>query len=344
MKIGPYEIQNFGRVFIVAEISSNHNGSLRKAKALVMAAKDARADAVKFQFAPPDHMTVDSKHPAYKIQTGPWKGWRLHNLYRKALTPFRWLEELFSLAESLDLVPLASTFSVEAVREVDEMFRPQCHKIASAEVSDMALVKAMKATGKPIILSDGMATMNQMALALDELQGQSVFLRCVSDYPAKPESYGLQLVRSISGSALPVGISDHSRGSTVAVSAVTLGACVIEKHIKLDRWHYFRAPLDAKFSITPGEFATMVEDVRAVEAALQEPPKMGQDTSAGWQWRRRLVFTQDMGVGQVINPDIHLRTARCAEGLEPDMLESLQGRELRYCVSRGDPVTEEALR
>ena len=340
-KIGPGE-----PVFIVAEISCNHAGSLRRARALVRAAARAGADAVKFQAYTAREITCDSERPAYRIPRGPWAGRRLFDLYTEAATPYEWLPELFRLARDRGLYPFASVFGRPGLAAVREL-RPALYKVASAEVTDAGLVEMIAGEGTPVVLSDGMATAEQLATALDILDGgdRAALLHCVSAYPAAPESYRLKLIRGLveSGTTMPVGLSDHTRGSTVAVAAVALGASVVEKHLMLPRWRYWARPLDAGHSEEPRDFAATVEAIRKAEGAMRGPAEVGRSAKAGAAWRRRLVFAHGIGRGRVLT-EADVMTRRAGLGLEPDRLRSVIGQRLTVDVRRGDPVVEEAWR
>ena len=330
--------------FIVAEISCSHAGSYRKAKLLVRAAAMAGADAVKFQVFRPQELTCKSEHPAYVLKNTAWKGRTLFDLYRKAETPREWIGALFDLAESYGIVPFASVFGYDSL-DLLERLGCEAYKIASAEVSDLEFVKAVQRTGKPVFLSDGMATPMQLALALDELQEQAVLLKCVSEYPARASDYRLRAIQQMSKTILPIGLSDHTKGSHLAVAAVALGACAVEKHLMLqpeDYWWWNR-PLDKGHSVTPAGFSSMVRQIREVEMALALPSIIGATTEAGASFRQRLVFREDLGAGTEIDTT-HLRTARCSEGMEPDRWEEVYGRTTNRAVRMGDPVTEECLR
>ena len=343
IQIGDRKVGPGHPVWIVAEISCNHAGSLRRARALVRAAAEAGADAVKFQLFKPRDLTVDSNHLGYRLANGPWAGKTLWELCEQAETPRSWVGELFELAERLGLEPFYSVFSPSAIDLAVRGLGVRVLKVASAEVPWLDLVHRCADTGLPVIVSDGMATAPQLAAALDLLQGDGVLLHCVSEYPAPPESYRLQLLADLAQTILPVGLSDHTLGHDVAVAAVALGACVVEKHLMLDRWHYgLRLPLDAGHSLTPGQFAEMVQAIRATEKAMSGPAILGRTEEAGAQWRRRLVFASGRDPGQLIR-DHHVTVKRCGMGLEPERMGQVLGRRLAKSVERGDPVTTEVL-
>lgn len=340
--------------FVVAEISCNHRGSLDLARKLVHAAKDAGADAVKFQAYLPSELAVDSDHPAHVMTEGPWAGRRLFDLYTEARTPLEWLPELFALARELDLIPFASVFGAESLAACEE-WRVACeaYKIASAEVADLELVRAIAATGKPVMLSDGMSAAWELMRPVAEVHAitglRPLVLRCISEYPAAPESYGLRDVTDAYGLIIIDGISDHTLGNEVAIAAVALGACVVEKHLMLEPLEYAdpdfprllphlavataKFPLDADHSVTPTQFRQYVEAIRRTEAMMQPRKELPQTSN---QWRRRLVFARDLPAGHIVNA-ADIRTARCAYGPEPSERSRLIGTALAYAVKAGDP-------
>lgn len=328
--------------FIVAEVSCNHAGSLKRARSLVYQAALAGADAVKFQVYTPGELTADSDRPAYRMKKGPWAGRRLWDLYQEAQTPSAWCPELFALARSLGLVPFASVFGPVGLSEVAPL-NPSLYKIASAEVADPWLVEAVAKEGRPVIVSDGMATPRQLATALDILQEKGAMLHCVSAYPAKPGAYCLQLIRQLAPTVLTVGISDHTPGVIAAPMAVAAGATIVEKHLMLPRWRYWRKPLDWDHSADPAAFAATVAGVRIADEMNCAPVRFGRPAEEGGPWRRRLVFLYDMRPGVKVTFDL-MRTARAGDGMEPDEIEEVLGRKLTVYVKAGDPVVEEAFR
>lgn len=346
--------------FVVAELSSNHAGSLDRAKALVRAAAEAGADAVKLQTYRPEDLTVDSDHPAYVLEDGPWKGRRLWDLYEEAQTPWAWHEELFALADDLGLVAFSSVYSVEALAFLERLGCP-AYKVASAEVADGRLLRAVAETGKPIILSDGMVSQKRMWGVVQSLlfgvgygRGRVAVLRCVSRYPAPADEYNLRSMTKTSGMWAngPLhwtpGLSDHTRGYATAVAAVTLGARIVEAHLMLDPLDYGsivtsppyeNLPPDAGHSFTPAEFRQYVDAIRQTEAALGSGIRHDGRPEG---FRRRLVFARDMEPGAIIDEGA-IRTARCGEGPEPAARASRIGRKCACPVKAGDPILEAVL-
>lgn len=326
MKIGTREIGYDQPVFVVAEISCNHAGSEQLAHQLIRAADRAGADAVKFQCYTPDELAPQSDHPAYILPDGPWAGRNLHDLYVQARTPFAWFTGLIHEAEDHGMHWFASVFGRDSLAFMESLDCP-AYKIASAEVTDLALVRAIAATGKPVILSDGMATDDQVEAAWDVIPADLVELRCVSDYPADPRSYSIDR-----DTEYLWGLSDHTTGNDVAIAAVALGACVVEKHLMLDSRDYVTPPLDLDHSVTPDQFADYVRAIRATEAMLSNPERK----ISGSAWRRRWVYARGLPAGHVLEAS-DVRTARCAEGREADTAIPV-GWTLSADVRAGDPV------
>jgi len=334
MKIADGEIGPGHPVWIVADVSCSHEGDIGKAKELIGYAKDAGADAVKFQAYTPDDMCPKSKHPAYKLTSGPWSG-TLYNLYKKAQTPYKWFPELFDCATSHKLIPFASVFSCQGVNMLEELDCP-VYKIASAEITDIPLLRYVAATKKPIVVSTGMADDDEIYVALrtilkdTEAWDNVALLHCVSQYPAPFESMNLRRLSSLAG-ACAVGLSDHSRDLIIPPMAVALRASIIEKHI-MD--YEPNESLDSGFALNPWEFAEFVKSVRDAEAALDRPTYDAEVDSR--QFRRRLVYTQDIHAGDMITAD-NTRTARCSEGIYPVRLDSHMIADVD--AKSGDPVT-----
>lgn len=256
-------------VFIIAELSGNHNGSKDRALELVRAAKDAGADAVKLQTYTADTITMDGDHPCFKITKGPWAGRTLHDLYQEASTPWEWHADLFAEARRLGLCCFSTPFDATAVDFLESLNVP-LHKIASLEIVDIPLIKRVAATRKPVIMSTGMATLDEIDLAVKTLREGGcpslALLNCVSAYPAAAETMHLRNIPALASRYRCVsGLSDHTLGSTAAIASVALGGCIIEKHICMRRAD---GGPDAGFSTEPQEFAAMVRDIRECESII----------------------------------------------------------------------------
>lgn len=318
-------------VRIIAELSCSHRGSLEAAMALVADAKAAGADAIKLQTFTPDTMSMDSDHPAYRITEGPWAGRTLYDLYAEAQTPWPWHAPLFAEARRLGLDAFSTPYDATAVAFLETLDVP-CYKVASFELPDVGLLRAIAATGKPVYLSTGMAGDDEIVRAVGALDRVPVtLLHCVSAYPTPPWAANLPRLRWMQERfhPLPIGISDHGTTSIASVAAVALGAVAVERHLR------DRGGLDAEFSDDGFAFAGMVASIRAVEQCLIAPTEDVEAPSRAY--RRRLVWNADLPMGHRVTPS-DVRTARCAQGCSPHVAGVLRDVVLDAPVRRGDPV------
>lgn len=323
---------------VTAELSCSHVGSLDRALRLISDAKECGADAAKIQSFGPGDMTISSTHPAYKLHSGPWAGRGLWDLYAAAATPYLWLDTLFAHADAVGIPLFASVFSRRGLDRLEDANCP-VYKIASAEVADTRFVELVASVGKPVIISDGMATPSQMAAAMKAVpKDRLTVLKCVSEYPAKPDGYNLATLRVLQQGNIRCGISDHTTDRTVPVMAATLGCDMLEKHLMAaDNAH--ARPLDYEHSLSPFEFRMMVRAVRDAEAAMGSVV-LGASEEAGKGWRRRLVAARDLQAGHTLSSD-DIAIVRCGAGLEPDT--RYVGRVLMRSLLGGEPITWETL-
>jgi N-acetylneuraminate synthase len=330
--------------FIVAELSGNHNGRIERALALIDAAKAAGADAIKLQTYTADTITIDHDSPQFRLSGGPWDGRTLYDLYGEASTPWAWHEALFDHARQLGLVVFSSPFDPTAIDFLETLDCP-AYKIASFELIDLPLIRKAAATGKPLIMSTGMADECEVGEALAAAEGAGcdalILLHCVSAYPAAASDSNLvtmpQLARTY---GVPVGLSDHTHGSAVSVAAVALGATLIEKHFTLARAD---GGPDSGFSLEPAEFTTLVQDCATAYSALgsvQQGPKSAEIGNRAF--RRSLYFVSDIAAGEIIGPE-HVRSIRPGYGLEPKLIDEVIGKRVRLDCARGVPVAWDAI-
>jgi N-acetylneuraminate synthase len=327
-------------VYIVAELSANHGRSYEQACQVVRAAKAAGADALKVQTYTPDTLTIQSDAPPFRIQGGtPWDGRTLYELYAEACMPWEWQAPLQALAAELGLAFFSTPFDASAV-EVLERLNVPAYKVASFELVDLPLLRAIGRTRKPVILSTGMADLGEIQEAVEALQSAGAagvaLLKCTSAYPAPPEEMNLRTIPDLAGRfQLPVGLSDHTLGIAAPVAAVALGACLIEKHLTLSR----RQPgPDAAFSLEPHEFKAMAEAIRTTEAALGRvtyEPSALERTSR--QFRRSLFVVRDVQAGEVFS-EANVRSIRPSAGLAPKHLPAILGRQAACNLKRGTPL------
>jgi pseudaminic acid synthase len=328
---------------MVAELSGNHKGEFRRAKALIREAAEAGAGAVKIQTYTADTITLDCDTGPFRIEGhGLWGGRTLYDLYKEAYTPWEWQPELKAYAESHGLLLFSSPFDPSAVAFLEEMDVP-AYKVASFEITDAPLLQCVARTGKPVILSTGMATIEEIEEAVQTLQEAGatgiVLLKCTSAYPAPLDEMNLRGIPALAERfGAPVGLSDHSLGTVAPVAAVTLGACLIEKHLTLDRGD---GGPDAAFSLEPAEFARMVRAVRDTERALGSA---GFDGASGEEamrkLRRSLFVVEDIRAGQPFTAE-NVRSIRPAAGLHPRHLSQVLGRRAACDITRGTPLSWE---
>lgn len=327
-------------VYLVAEMSANHGQSLERAKDIIRAAKDAGADAIKLQTYTADTLTIDCNTPPFVVSGGLlWDGRTLYDLYREAYTPWEWHAPLKELAERLGLAFFSTPFDASAVDFLEDLDVP-AYKIASFELVDLPLLKKVALTKKPIILSTGMATLGEIEEAVSTLRQHGceelLLLKCNSAYPAPPEEMNLRTIPHLSEAfCAPVGLSDHTLGIAAAVTAVALGACLIEKHFTLSR--SFPGP-DSAFSLEPSEFKAMAEAIRIAEKALGTVHySITPHEAASRVFRRSLFVVQDMKAGDPFT-EANVRSIRPGHGLHPRYLGEILGRRASRNIPRGTPL------
>ncbi len=327
--------------YIVAELSANHNQSFDQAVQILRAAKEAGADAVKLQTYTADTITLRSDKECFRITGGTlWDGRTLHDLYQEAFTPWEWQPKLKDIANQLGMHLFSSAFDDTAVDFLEQMNVP-AHKVASFELVDLGMIQKIARTGKPLIMSTGMASEVEISEAVEAARGagatQIALLKCTSAYPAPPEEANLltipALVRRFN---CPVGLSDHTVGIALPVAAVALGACIIEKHLCLRRAD---GGPDAAFSLEPNEFKAMVEAVRAAEKALGSVQfACGPHEANSRKFRRSLFVVEDMKKGDLFTKQ-NVRSIRPANGLHPRHLNEVLGKRAACDVERGTPLS-----
>ena len=345
MEISNRRIGSGHPCYIIAEMSANHGHSFDKALEVVHAAKESGADAIKLQTYTPDTLTIDSRRPEFLIGKGTlWEGQNLYELYGEAYTPWEWQPKLKAEAEKLGMDCFSTPFDDTAVDFLEGMNVP-AHKIASFELVDTELLKKVAATGKPVIMSTGMATLAEIDEAVRTLREagchQLALLKCTSAYPSLPEDMNLRTIPHLAEAFhVPVGLSDHTLGIAVPVAAVVLGACIIEKHLTLRRSD---GGPDAAFSLEPAEFRAMVDAVRVAEKALGKVNyEMSEKEQASRVFRRSLFVVKDMKAGEEFTSE-NLRSIRPGHGMHPKFLCEVLGAKTANDLSAGTPLKAEYL-
>ena len=339
IEIGGRRIGPGQPVYIAAEMSANHGQSFEHAVKIVEAAKEAGADAVKLQTYTPDTLTIRCSAPEFRIGGGTlWDGQTLYDLYATAYMPWEWHPKLKAIANGLGLDLFSTPFDASAVEFLEAMDAP-VHNIASFEVVDLALIRKVAQTGKPVIMSTGMASLaeiDEAVRAFHEAGGtQLALLKCTSAYPSPPEEMNLRTIPHLAEAfGVPAGLSDHSFGIAVPIAAVALGACIIEKHFTLSR---SEPGPDSAFSLEPQEFKAMVEAVRTVEKALGGVNyEITGKEKASRAFRRSLFVVQDMKAGDVFT-ERNVRSIRPGHGLPPKHIADVVGRKAARDIARGAP-------
>lgn len=340
------DFNKLNSVFIVAELSANHNGSFDTAIETIKAAKRAGADAIKLQTYTADTMTLDSKTDDFLLKQGTiWEGKYLHDLYKEAYTPWEWHKQLFELAKKEGLICFSSPFDLTAVDFLESLENP-IYKIASFEISDIPLIKYVASKGKPIIISTGIASKEDIELAIatckNEGNNQIALLKCTSSYPAPLSEANLTMIKDFANkfNVIP-GLSDHTLGLTAPIVAVTQGAKIIEKHFILDK--SIGGP-DASFSLDQKEFTQMVKAVREAELAIGKVDyKLTSKQLEGKNYCRSLYVSKDVKKGELITIK-NVRSVRPGYGLHPKYLNGILGKKFSRHLKKGERMSLELIK
>jgi N-acetylneuraminate synthase len=326
--------------YIIAELSANHNGSLERALATIDAAQRCGADAIKLQTYTADTITIDCDRPEFMIQGGLWDGYKLYDLYKWAETPYAWHAPLFEYARKRGITVFSTPFDETAVDLLESLNTP-AYKIASFEIVDLPLIRYAASTGKPMILSTGMASEAEIEEAVTTARDAGckdlVLLHCISAYPAPMDQANLRQMPELAKrfGTLP-GLSDHTLGTTASVAAVALGACLIEKHFTLSRAD--KGP-DSEFSLEPADLERLCTEARDAWLALGRAGFERQEAEAGSKvFRRSIYVTADLQPGDVLTPQ-NLRRIRPGHGLPPKYYDTLLGKRVNRAVKKGTPVS-----
>ncbi|MEX6502159.1 pseudaminic acid synthase [Pseudomonas zhanjiangensis] len=325
--------------YIIAEMSANHNGSMETAFRIIEEAKKAGADALKIQTYRPDTITLKSDLPDFQIKGGLWAGKTLYELYEWAHTPWEWHAPLFDYARQLGITIFSSPFDNTAVDLLEDLNAP-AYKIASFEAVDLPLIRYVASTGKPMIISTGMADAEEIQEAIDAAHEggckELAILHCVSGYPAPAEDYNLRTIPDmLQRYGLVTGLSDHTLDNTTAIASVVLGASIIEKHFTLDR---NGGGPDDSFSLVPVELAALCQGASTARAALGQVDYGRKSSEQGnVMFRRSLYFVQDLKAGEQVTADA-VRSVRPGYGLAPKHLEKVLDMRVKQDVRAGSPV------
>ena len=339
VRIGQRLVGEGHPTYFIAEMSGNHAKKFDEAVAIITAAKEAGADAVKLQTYTPDTITIKCDSDYFRIKGSLWDGDTLHDLYSKAYMPWEWQPKLKKIANDLGMDLFSSPFDRTSVDFLESMNVP-AYKIASCELIDLPLIRYTARTGKPIIMSTGMASQDEIAEAVQAANSGGakgiILLKCTSSYPAPPESMNLKTIPQMEKTfKVPVGLSDHTMSLIVPVSAVSLGACVIEKHFAVSRSH---PSCDSEFSLEPSEFKAMVDAVRLAEKALGGVHYGGTDQETVAKGHRRSLFVvENIKAGELLT-EKNIRSIRPGNGLLPKYWDDVLGKKAIRDIARGTPL------
>ena len=330
--------------YIIAELSANHNGSLDTALKIIEQAKLCGADAIKLQTYKADTITLDSRNEEFMIRGGLWDGQSLYELYEKAHMPWEWHKPLFDYARQLGITIFSSPFDYTAVDLLEDLNAP-AYKIASFEAVDLPLIKYVASTGKPMIISTGMADKEEISEAIQAAYDggckELAILHCVSGYPAPAEDYNLRTIQDMMQSFnIPVGLSDHTLDNTTAIASIILGACVIEKHFTLNR---NGGGPDDSFSLEPADLQHLCQGAKTAWQALGKVDYGRKSSEQGnVQFRRSLYFVKDMKAGDVIDESC-IRSVRPGFGLSPKYYDELMGKAVKCNIIANSPTSMDVI-
>lgn len=339
MRIDNREISSLVPPYIIAELSANHNGCLDRAKQIILAAKQAGADAVKLQSYSADTITLNASSEDFMIRGGLWDGRNLYELYQQAQMPWEWHKPLFDYAKELNITIFSSPFDFSAVDLLEQLGAP-AYKVASFEAIDLPLIRYIAKTGKPMIISTGMATEAEIAEAIDTAQqagcSQLAILHCVSGYPAPAADYNLRTLADMQQRfGVLTGLSDHTIDNITAITSVAMGAVIIEKHVTLDR---NGGGADDSFSLEPDDLAALCRDTKIAWQALGAVSYSRQlSEQANAKFRRSLYYIEDLPAGTVVTAE-HIRSVRPGFGLAPKYFDNIVGSTLKVAVNKNTPT------
>jgi len=344
IKINQRIISLSNEPYIIAELSANHNGSLERAKLSIKSAKESGAHAVKFQTYSATTMTIDCDKPDFIIKGGLWDGYKLFDLYGEATTPYDWHKELFSYAAEVGIDCFSTPFDESAFELLEELKTP-AYKIASFELTDLPLIKLVAKTGKPLLMSTGMANEEEIdeaiKTALNSGASDLLIFHCISSYPAPIEQSNLRKIANLrTRFGVEVGLSDHTLGTTAAIASVALGASAIEKHFTLSRNE--KGP-DSEFSIEPKELVELVNGTKDAWLSLGKGDfARAESERSSLAFRRSIYFVRDLKAGQIITSE-DIRRIRPGFGLPPKFYDDIIGKKVNIDVTIGEPVSFEKI-
>lgn len=339
ININERDIHEYGSPYFVAEISGNHQQCIEQARALIKSAKESGADAVKLQTYTADTLTLPVRNESFKAE-GPWKNFYLYDLYKSSYTPWEWHEDLVDYAKKIGITIFSTPFDETSVDFLEQVMDPPIYKIASFEVNHIPLLKKVGATGKPVVLSTGLASYDEIAEAIQTLKDSGcpniILLKCISAYPADPNDFNLRSIECLKTLGTLVGLSDHSLSSSIVMSAISMGACMVEKHFVLSRK---TAAVDGSFSLEPKEFKQMVEDAKMLHRGLGSSIiKMTQQEELQKKFRRSIYVSQPIKQGETFTEQ-NIKVVRPCYGLHPRYWWDVLGCKAKTDLDFGHPLS-----
>lgn len=331
------KLNKLKKPFIIAELSANHNGKINNIYRLINKAKKSGAHAIKIQSYTPQSMTLDCKSKYFYINNGPWRGNYLNDLYKKGTTPFSWHKKIFDYAKKKKILCFSTPFSIEAVKLLEKL-KVKLYKIASFEINHIPLLEEVGKTKKPVIISTGMAEIDDVNLAIKTLKKNGskdiAILHCISSYPSKPKNYNLNFINKLKKFKLPIGLSDHTIGNIVAISSIGMGVKIFEKHIKLDK----QKGLDSKFSTNSSEFNNYVNEINLAFSSLGNENFNRKNLEGASKKHRRSIFiSKDVKKNDIVSLD-NIAVIRPADGIHPKFFRGILGKKFKLSKKKGTPL------
>ena len=331
------KLSQFKKPFVIAELSANHNGKISNLFKLINTAKKSGADAVKIQSYTPDSMTLDCRNKHFYIKKGPWRGRYLYDLYKKGTTPYLWHKKIFDYAKKKNILCFSSPFDKEAVRLLEKL-KVKLYKVASFEINHIPLLEEIGKTKKPVILSTGMAEIQDVSLAIKTLKQNGTkdiaLLHCISSYPSLPQYYNLNFINKLKKFKLPVGLSDHTVGNIAATTSIGKGVKIFEKHLKLDQ----KNGIDSKFSTDPNKFKKYVDDINlSFQCMGKENFNREKFEGDNKKYRRSIFVSKNVSKNDIITKD-NVAIVRPSRGMHPKFLKKIIGKKFKKNIKKGFPL------
>jgi len=332
-----FKLTKIKKPFIIAELSANHNGKIQNIFKLIDKAKVSGASAVKIQSYTAQSITIECKNKYFYIKNGPWRGNYLYDIYKKGSTPYSWHKKIFEYAKKKNILCFSTPFDIEAVKLLEKL-KVKLYKIASFEINHIPLLEEVGKTKKPVIISTGMADMKDIDLAIKTLKKNGStdisILHCISTYPTKPQNYNLNFINKLKKFNFPVGISDHTIGSTVATSSIGMGVKIFEKHMKLNK----KKGLDSKFSTNSSDFKKYIDDINLSFDCLGDENFKRNILEGSSKKHRRSIFVSKNVVKNDIISEDNISVIRPADGLHPRFYWKIIGKKFKTNKKKGTPL------